>query len=62
MIHLRRLAARQFKQLDQVDLELPERARILVKGLNEAGKSTLFEAVFFGLAGADLRLEDTEPV
>ncbi len=54
MIHLRRLAARQFKQLDRVDLELPERARILVKGLNEAGKSTLFEAVFFGLFGQPL--------
>ncbi|HRA19035.1 MAG TPA: AAA family ATPase [Anaerolineae bacterium] len=54
MIHLRRLAALQFKQLDRVDLELPERARILVKGLNEAGKSTLFEAVFFGLFGQPL--------
>ncbi len=54
MIRLRRLTARQFKQLDKVDLELPERARILVKGLNEAGKSTLFEAVFFGLFGQPL--------
>ncbi len=54
MIRLRRLVAARFKQLDHVDLELPERARILVKGLNEAGKSTLFEAVFFGLFGQGL--------
>ena len=47
MIHIRRLTAHGFKQLEEVDLALPRRGRFLVGGLNEAGKSTLFEAIFF---------------
>lgn len=54
MIRIRRIAAHNFKQLRSVDLALPERGRILVQGPNEAGKSTLFEAVFFGLFGKAL--------
>jgi len=61
MIRLLRLRARDFKQLQHVDLELPPRASILVQGLNEAGKSTLFEAVYAAMFGAPLEgrgLED----
>lgn len=57
MIRIRRIAAHNFKQLRSVDLALPERGRILVQGPNEAGKSTLFEAVFFGLFGKALVAE-----
>jgi len=57
MIHLRRLTAHNFKQLRSVDLTLPPRGRFLVQGLNEAGKSTLFEAVYFALFGEPLATE-----
>lgn len=57
MIHLKRLYAHNFKQLQEVDLRFPDHARILVQGKNEAGKSTLFEAVFFALFGAALATE-----
>ena len=57
MIHLRRLYAHNFKQLQEIELHFPERARILVQGKNEAGKSTLFEAVFFALFGSALVTE-----
>jgi exonuclease SbcC len=54
MIHLRHLYAHNFKQLQGIDLEFPDHARILVEGRNESGKSTLFEAVFFALFGSAL--------
>ena len=54
MIQLRRLYANNFKQLQEIELIFPASARVLVQGKNEAGKSTLFEAVFFGLFGAAL--------
>jgi exonuclease SbcC len=57
MIRIRRIAAHNFKQLREVDLYLPEIGRFLVQGKNEAGKSTLFEAVFFGLFGQALVTE-----
>ncbi len=57
MIHLKRLYTNNFKQLQEVDLHFPERGRILVQGKNEAGKSTLFEAVFFALFGTALATE-----
>ena len=57
MIRIRRIAAHNFKQLHEVDLYLPEVGRFLVQGKNEAGKSTLFEAVFFGLFGQALATE-----
>ncbi len=57
MIHLKRLYTNNFKQLQEVDLRFPERGRILVQGKNEAGKSTLFEAVFFALFGTALATE-----
>ena len=57
MIHLKRLYAHNFKQLQEIELHFPDSARILVQGKNEAGKSTLFEAVFFALFGSALATE-----
>jgi len=54
VIHLRALTVQGFKQLHQVELAFPKRGRVLVQGLNEAGKSTLFEAVFVALFGQAL--------
>ncbi|MBV8087667.1 MAG: AAA family ATPase [Chloroflexi bacterium] len=58
MIKLRQLRAAKFKQLDDVALSFPERGSVLIQGLNEAGKSTLFESVFFALFGKGLVTED----
>ena len=58
MILLRRLEARAFKRLDGVDLAFPARGAVLIEGLNESGKSTLLEAVYFALYGAPLVAED----
>ncbi len=57
MIRIRRLYAHNFKQLREVELFLPDTARVLVQGKNEAGKSTLFEAIFFALFGTALATE-----
>lgn len=57
MIRLKRLYAHDFKQLKQVEIHFPEAGRILVQGKNEAGKSTLFEAVFFALFAQALTTE-----
>ncbi|MCL4395116.1 MAG: AAA family ATPase, partial [Chloroflexi bacterium] len=57
MIHLVRLYVSNFKQLQELELRFPERARVLVQGRNESGKSTLFEAVFFALFGQALATE-----
>lgn len=54
MIRLRVLEADRFKQLRAVNLEFPSQGSFLVEGLNEAGKSTLFEAIFFGIFGRGL--------
>src|SRR5512135_541967 len=57
MIRLKRLYAHNFKQLTEIELCFPDASRILVQGKNEAGKSTLFEAVFFALFGSALATE-----
>ncbi len=57
MIRLKRLYAHEFKQLRSVEIHFPEAGRILVQGKNEAGKSTLFEAIFFALFGQALLTE-----
>ncbi len=59
MIRLKRLYAHDFKQLQEVEIKFPEAGRILVQGKNEAGKSTLFEAVFFALFAQALSTEGT---
>ncbi len=57
MILLRRLEARAFKRLDGIDLAFPARGAVLIEGLNESGKSTLLEAIYFALYGAPLVAE-----
>lgn len=57
MIRLKRLYAHDFKQLREVEIFFPDAGRILVQGRNEAGKSTLFEAVFFALFAQALNTE-----
>ncbi len=54
MITLRHLHAENFKGLRSVDLTFPEQGSILIEGHNEAGKSTLFEAVYVALYGQPL--------
>lgn len=64
MILLHQLVVRNFKQLKEVSLNFPPQGTILIEGHNEAGKSSLFETVFFALYGAtlikdrDYKLED----
>lgn len=57
MIRLKRLYAHDFKQLKEIELVFPEVGRILVQGKNEAGKSTLFEAIYFALFAQALTTE-----
>lgn len=57
MIHLKRLYVHNFKQLQELELHFPDHARVLVQGKNEAGKSTLFEALYFALFGNALATE-----
>ncbi len=45
MITLKRLEANNFKSLRSVTLVFPEHGTVLIEGHNEAGKSTLFEAI-----------------
>ncbi|HEX6544428.1 MAG TPA: AAA family ATPase, partial [Ktedonobacterales bacterium] len=61
MITLRRLHAEHFKGLQMVDLIFPEQGSILIEGHNEAGKSTLFEAVYVALYGEPLVGEESRP-
>ena len=58
MIRLLSLRAAKFKQLDDLSLAFPQRGSVLVQGLNEAGKSTLFESIFFALFGKALVTEE----
>ncbi len=58
MIILSRLQIRDFRSLRSIDLRFPRQASILVEGLNEAGKSSLFEAVYFALYGEPLVAEE----
>lgn len=54
MILLRRLALGQYKAISHVDLAFPDRGSFLIEGLNEAGKSTLFDGAYFALYGTPL--------
>ena len=54
MIRLRRLRLSQYKGLAQVDLAFPPQGSVLIEGLNEAGKSTLFDGLHFALYGQPL--------
>ncbi|MGH2370821.1 MAG: AAA family ATPase, partial [Chloroflexota bacterium] len=54
MITLRRLTVGQYKGIQALDLAFPERGSFLIEGMNEAGKSTLFDAMHFALYGVPM--------
>ncbi|MFN3698732.1 MAG: AAA family ATPase, partial [Dictyoglomus sp.] len=45
MIKLVRLELINFKQYQKAEIDFPEQGKILIKGKNEAGKSSIFEAI-----------------
>ena len=51
MIILKHFIAEHFRLLRRIDLHFPQRGSILIQGPNEAGKSTLFEGMYFALYG-----------
>ncbi len=59
MIFIRRLVIKDFKTLRAIDLTFPRQATILIEGWNEAGKSSLFEAIHVALYGTPLITEET---
>lgn len=54
MIILKHLKVERFRLLREVDLHFPQRGSILISGPNEAGKSTIFESIYFALYGEPL--------
>lgn len=58
MILLKHLQVENFKVLTSVDLAFPEQGAVLIEGLNEAGKSSLFEGIYFALYGTPLVSEE----
>jgi len=54
MIRLTHLRVDGFKQLRNISLTFPTRCCVLIEGLNEAGKSALFEAIYTALYGRGL--------
>ena len=57
MIILKHLSVEHFRLLRHIDLHFPQRGSILIQGPNEAGKSTLFESIYFALYGESLTSE-----
>jgi DNA repair exonuclease SbcCD ATPase subunit len=57
MIILKHLLVEHFRLLRRIDLHFPQRGNILIQGPNEAGKSTLFESIYFALYGESLSSE-----
>src|SRR5579864_8818674 len=51
MIILKHLVIERFRLLREINLHFPQRGSILIQGPNEAGKSTLFESIYFALYG-----------
>jgi DNA repair exonuclease SbcCD ATPase subunit len=61
VILLRHLRVTALKQLREIEIWFPRQGAVLVEGHNEAGKSTLFEAIYFALYGSPLVGEETRP-
>ena len=57
MIILKHLTVERFRLLRDMNLQFPQRGSILIQGPNEAGKSTLFESIYFALYGESLASE-----
>ncbi len=57
MIILKHLTVENFRLLREINLHFPQRGSILIQGPNEAGKSTLFESIYFALYGMSLAAE-----
>ena len=57
MIILKQLRVENFKLLRKVEITFPRQGSVLVEGLNESGKSTLFESIFYALYGVPLVTE-----
>ncbi|HVU70611.1 MAG TPA: AAA family ATPase [Ktedonobacteraceae bacterium] len=57
MIILKHFIAEHFRLLRRIDLHFPQRGSILIQGPNEAGKSTLFEGIYFALYGEALSVD-----
>lgn len=57
MIILKHLFVEHFRLLRRIDMHFPQRGSILIQGPNEAGKSTLFESMYFALYGESLSSE-----
>lgn len=51
MITLKHVTIENFRLLREMNLHFPQRGSILIHGPNEAGKSTLFESIYFALYG-----------
>lgn len=51
MIKLVSLKLENFKQYKSAQINFPDQGKILIKGKNEAGKSSIFEAIAFALFG-----------
>ena len=58
MILLEELRVHNFKVLTGIDLSFPRQGAVLIEGLNEAGKSSLFESIYFALYGMPLVSEE----
>ena len=54
MIILKHLTVENFRLLRELNLDFPQRGSILIHGPNEAGKSALFESIYFALFGESL--------
>ncbi len=60
MIRLKSLEVFNFKRYEHEKLEFPPQGRFLIKGKNEAGKSSLFEAIVFALFGKAVYIKSNE--
>ncbi|HOP94788.1 MAG: SMC family ATPase [Dictyoglomaceae bacterium] len=60
MIKLASLKLANFKQYEKAEIDFPDQGRILIKGKNEAGKSTIFEAIVFALFGEPIYVGNSD--